>query len=276
MKRTVYGNGVVAYAFKSFARLPLQAHISARHGGVSPSPWRSLNFSYGRGDERARVKENFSRFCAALGQDPRLAVRTRQVHGTRVSRVDWKHAGTRRDRCDALITAAVGLPLFLVFADCVPVVLYDARRHALGVCHSGWRGTVQGAARATLRAMEETFGARAGDVAAAIGPSIGPESYEVGEEVWTAAIAGLTDAGRYFRSPDGRGTGACFDLWRANADQLEEAGVERERIELAGIDTARTTHEFFSHRAEKGECGLFGLLAWLEPVDKPGPDAIRP
>ena len=110
MHRIPYSNGVVAYSFESFTSLPLQAHVSARHGGVSPHPWRSLNFSYSRGDERARVLKNFARFCAALGQDPSQPVRTHQVHSASVSRVDWKDAGSRQKDCDALITNAVGLP----------------------------------------------------------------------------------------------------------------------------------------------------------------------
>lgn len=267
MYRIRYNNGVVAYAFESFASLPLQAHVSARHGGVSPHPWRSLNFSYSRGDERSRVLENFARFCTALGQDPTHPVRTHQVHSTNVAKVDWTNAGSRRGKCDALVTNAVGLPLFLVFADCVPLVLYDPVHHALGACHAGWRGTIDGVGTAALAAMAASYGTDAADVRVAIGPSIGPESYQVGEEVINKAIAALPGGKEYFCKRDGEQSNPCFDLWQANVDQLIAAGIPACQIELAGIDTARTTDEFYSHRAEKGQCGLFGMLTWLEPLE---------
>ena len=265
MRRTCYNNGVVAYAFESFSSLPFQAHISARHGGVSPEPWHSLNFSYSRGDDRERVVENFARFCAATGKNPCQAVRTHQVHSTDVAKVGWEDAGTRQESCDALITDAVDLPLFLVFADCVPLVIYDPVHHALGACHAGWRGTVDGMASVALRAMQAAFGTDAADVHAGIGPSIGPLSYEVGEDVIGRAKSTLPRGEKYICKHNGDQENPCFDLWQANVDQLTAAGVPEGQIELSGIDTARRTDEFYSHRAEKGKCGLFGLLTWLEP-----------
>lgn len=268
MYRTCYENGVAAYRFRSFDPFPLQAHISARKGGVSPAPWRSLNFSFSRGDERHRVQENFARFCAALGLDAAHPVRTRQVHGAAVSRVDWHDAGSQMRQCDALITDAVDLPLFLVFADCVPLVLYDPVRHVLGACHAGWKGTINGVASATLEAMQRAFGSRATDVHVGIGPSIGPESYQVGEEVVQKAVSKLSQGERLFRYRDGVGAKPYFDLWLANAGQLTVVGVPESQIEIAGIDTALHTDEFYSHRAENGNCGLFGMLAWLQAPEK--------
>ena len=270
MQRKSYQNGVVAYAFESLAKLPLQAHVSTRHGGISPDPWRSLNFSRSRGDEPDRVLENFVRFCTALGCDPSHPVRTHQIHGIAVAKVDWDDAGTRQQQCDALITDAVGLPLFLVFADCVPLILYDPVRHVLGACHAGWRGTVNGVGGATLWAMQAAYGTDAADVRVGIGPSIGPESYEVGEEVRQMAVAKLPGGANYFRHRNGAEANPWFDLWHANADQLIAAGVRPEKVELAEIDTARNTDDFFSHRAEGGNCGVFGLLTWLKLQEKEG------
>lgn len=265
MNRISYANGVVAYAFESLASFPLQAYVSTRHGGISPNPWQSLNFSHSRGDDRSRVRENFVRFCTAVGRDASQPVRTHQVHSTNVCQVDWNDAGSRQERCDALITNAVGLPLFLVFADCVPLVLFDPVRHALAACHAGWRGTIDGIATVALRSMAETFGTQASDVHLCVGPSIGPESYEVGEDVIRRAVDRLPEGGRYFHERSGSQTNPFFDLWQANIDQLTAAGVPPCQVELSGIDTARNTDDFFSHRAEKGKCGLFGLLTWLEP-----------
>jgi YfiH family protein len=211
------------------------------------------------------VQANFARFCEALTIDPAHPVRTHQVHGTAVSKVDWDDAGSRQSATDALITDAVGLPLFLVFADCTPILLYDRRQHALGVCHAGWRGTVNGAGASTLWAMQAAYGTDPMDVLAGIGPSIGPASYQVGEEVYQMAQVKLPSPQRFFTFPNGADANPYFNLWQANAAQLVEAGVPGEQIEIASIDTAQNTNDFFSHRAEKGACGLFGMLAWLTP-----------
>lgn len=265
MNRNNLSRGVVTLSFSSLTDLPVQAHVSTRHGGVSPQPWKSLNFSISRGDTAERVARNFYRLCNALEIESGDVVRTEQVHGTTVAKVDHSDAGSRQKATDALITDAVGLPLFLVFADCVPVLLYDSENHALGLCHAGWRGTVNGAAEATLWAMQAAYGTNPAHVFAAIGPSIGPESYEVGDEVVDWVQARLEDGERFLRWTDQTNGKAHLDLWRANASQLARAGVPDEQIEIAGIDTATNTQDFFSHRAEKGRCGLFSMIGWLEP-----------
>lgn len=265
MQRINHANGVITYAFDSLSDLPVRAHVSTRHGGISPAPWASLNFSVSRGDTPARTQENYARFARAVGVRPQDAVRCRQVHGTAVAKVDQEDAGQWQSSTDALITDAVGLPLSLVFADCVPLVLYDRYNHALGVCHAGWRGTVNGAGVATLWAMQAAYDTEPSQVVACIGPSIGPQSYEVGDEVYALAQAKLPSADRFFRHPNGDEANPYFDLWQANAALLVEAGVPADQVEISGIDTAQNTEDFYSHRAENGQCGLFGLLAWLLP-----------
>lgn len=263
MVRVSHANGVITYQFERLATLPLQVHVSTRHGGVSPAPWASLNFSRARGDDAERVRRNFVLLCTALGIDPGQPVVTQQVHGTAVAKVDREDAGSRQAATDCLITDAPGLPLFLVFADCAPIVLYDQEHHALGACHAGWRGTVNGAALATLWAMQAAYGTDPAAVQAGIGPSIGPNSYEVGEEVAQMVRAKLPTPERLLHYPNGEESRPFFDLWQANADQLSGAGVPADQIEIAGIDTACATVDFFSHRAEQGRCGLFGMMAWL-------------
>jgi polyphenol oxidase len=265
MQRITHDNSVVTYMFDSLAHLPVRAHVSARHGGVSPEPWRSLNFSILRGDEPERVRTNRERLAQAVGLNAGDFVACRQMHGTGVAKVDWSDAGSFKDNCDALVTDEPGLPLFLVFADCVPVLLYDPQHQALGACHAGWRGTVNGAATATLWAMQAAYNTNPETVVACIGPSIGPASYAVGNEVIAMAHARLPGAERLFVYPDGAQGQAHFDLWAANRSQLAAAGVPESNIEVAGIDTAAHTEEFFSHRAERGRCGLFGMLTWLAP-----------
>lgn len=265
MQRIAHANGVVTYTFEASKTLPFVAHLSTRHGGVSPEPWRSLNLSIARGDTRERVEENRDRLAAAIGVDPATMVRCRQVHGTGVAKVDASDANRWIDGTDGLVTDTTGLPLLLLFADCTPVLLYDRAHHALGVCHAGWRGTVNGMAAATLWTMQAAYDTNPADVTACIGPSIGPASYEVGLEVLTMAQAKLPRPERFFTYPNGPARNPYFDLWQANAAQLIEAGIPAANVEIAGIDTVQNTADFFSHRAEAGRCGLFTMIAWLEP-----------
>jgi polyphenol oxidase len=268
MQRIPHPNGVITYTFESLAGLPVRAHVSTRHGGVSPAPWNTLNFSIFRGDTPERVQQNQERLAAALGIAPTAIIRTRQSHGTGVAKVDAAQAGQWQEACDALITDSPGLPLMLVFADCVPLVLYDPTHHALGVCHAGWRGTINGAAAITLWALQAAYDTNPADVRVGIGPSIGPASYEVGEDVVALAQVKLPEADSLFSYPNGPDQKPYFDLWQANVRQLVEAGVPAAQIEVGGIDTAQTTHDFFSHRAEQGRCGLFGMVAWLTEADQ--------
>jgi YfiH family protein len=209
------------------------------------------------------VAENFARFCALFDMDPAHPVRTHQIHGTGVAKVTWDDAGVCH-KVDGLISDEAGLPLFLVFADCVPLVLYDRQNHALGVCHAGWRGTLNGAGLATLWAMQAAYGTDPAHLHVGIGPSIGPQSYEVGPEVYDLAQVKLPYADDLFTFPNGPGRNPYFDLWQANARQFADAGVPPAQIEIGGVDTAQNTQDFYSHRAERGQCGLFGMMAWLQ------------
>ncbi|HAJ35918.1 MAG TPA: peptidoglycan editing factor PgeF [Chloroflexi bacterium] len=264
MQRIHHANGVITYTFTTLADQPVAAHVATRHGGVSPAPWQSLNFSILRGDDRARVLENRRRLASALGLSANDFVYCRQVHGTAIAKVSWDDAGACMDGCDGLITDAVDLPLSLVFADCVPLLIYDPTHHVLGIVHAGWRGTVNGAATALLWALQAAYDSDPAQVRVAIGPSIGPQSYEVGPEVVALATARLPHPEALFTYPNGAARNPHFDLWQANVQLLVEAGVPAAQIEVSGIDTAQNTADFFSHRAEQGRCGLFSMVAWLQ------------
>jgi YfiH family protein len=186
---------------------------------------------------------------AALGVDDARACSVWQVHSADVILADGPVRGRRwLALADAMITDRADTPLS------------NPVRGVIGMAHAGWRGTVQGVGANTVRAMVEAYGCQPRDIQVGIGPSIGPEQYQVGEEV--------VDAVRdYFDSDDGLirrdpvdGT-AYLDLWAANRLDLERAGVEQ--IEVAGICTATNTDELFSHRAEKGQTGRFGAVISL-------------
>lgn len=264
MHRHEHPNGIITYTFESLMGSSVQAHVSTRHSGVSPEPWHSLNLSIARGDTRERVEANRDRLTTAIGVDTQKLVRCRQVHSTGVAKVDLHDANSWIDGTDGLVTDTPDLPLLLLFADCTPILLYDPIHHALGVCHAGWRGTVNGMAVATLWAMQAAYDTNPHDVIVCLGPSIGPASYEVGTDVWKMAHAKLTDAERLFTFPNGPDHNPYFDLWQANVSQLVDAGIPQAQIEVSGIDTVQSTDDFFSHRAEQGRCGLFSMIAWLQ------------
>ena len=166
----------------------------------------------------------------------------------------WPH-----QKADIILTGNPPVTLYMRFADCVPVMLYDPVRAAIGMAHAGWLGTVRGAARVAVEAMQREFGSRPADILAAIGPSIGPDHYEVGADVLERVAAAFGDqANRLVEHRDGR---SYLDLWAANRLQLEQAGVSN--IEVAGLCTACHTEDWFSHRAEKGRTGRFGALMAL-------------
>ena len=196
--------------------------------------------------------EHAPRLLKAYGL-PADAVWCRQVHSDVVARVD---APQLVDGADALITDTTDLPLCVIMADCVPVVLHDPVRHALGLAHAGWQGTVARIASTTVRAMVEHFGTDPAHVVAAIGPSIGPDEYEVGEDVVTRARAAYGDAAPILHS-DGK---TYFDLWAANEHDLRSAGVTQ--IEVAGLSTARHLDDFYSHRVAR-DTGRFATIATL-------------
>jgi purine-nucleoside/S-methyl-5'-thioadenosine phosphorylase / adenosine deaminase len=161
---------------------------------------------------------------------------------------------------DIILAGGPEVTLYMRFADCVPMFLCDPTRGAVGIAHAGWLGTVRGAATAAVQAMRRQFGSRPAEILAAIGPSIGPDHYEVREDV-TAEVerAFGPESHRLLENRDGR---TYLDLWAANRLQLEQAGVEQ--IEVAGLCTACHLDDWFSHRAEKGRTGRFGALLGLQ------------
>lgn len=235
-----------------------------RHGGVSDEPFRSLNLGLHVGDDEDRVRTNREKVCRALGVDAASLVVGEQVHGTNVARVDAAHRGRGARRAvdaipgvDALITDSPGVVLFGLFADCVPVLLYDPERRAIGLAHAGWKGTVGHIAGGTVRAMANAFGSRPQACFAAIGPSIGPCCYEVGQDV--AARFQEADATVVHR----RGNGYYVDLWTANVRQLEAAGVPTDQITVARLCTRCVKEQFFSHRGDGGRTGRIAAAIGL-------------
>lgn len=252
-------NGLVYYKFEMWQ--DVTHGIFTRQGGTSQPPFASLNLGGSIGDDPQAVRSNHERMYAALDVDESRVCSVWQIHSADVIVVSEPVPGKRWiTQADAMIADRPGTVLSMRFADCTPVLFRDPVRGAVGMAHAGWRGTVQGVSAATVRAMVENFGSNPADIEAAVGPAIGPDRYQVGEEVVDAVQAyfGITD-GLVRRDPaDGT---AYLDLWAANRLDLERAGVEK--IEVAGICTAQHTDEWFSHRAEGGRTGRFGAVLSL-------------
>ncbi len=234
--------------------------IFTRHGGVSPEPYASLNMSVSTGDTRENVRRNVALAFAALGRDPASKADLWQVHSARVVVAEAPN-GPRdhQGQADALITDRPEVSLVLRFADCLPIMLYDPRRPAVGVIHAGWRGSLQKVVAAAVEAMSERYGSRPADLIAGIGPGVGPCHYAVGPEVVAQTRAAFNGtAERLLVERDGR---SYLDLWAANRVALERAGVEQ--IEAAEMCTVCNSQDFFSHRATGGLTGRFGGLIGL-------------
>jgi polyphenol oxidase len=247
------------YQFEAWPNL--RHGVFTRSGGMSKSPWASLNMGGNVGDEATAVHHNHELVYNALALDSRRACTVWQVHGIDTVLVDGPVYGRRwLALADGMITDRGDAPLVMRFADCTPLLLFDPVQGVIGMAHAGWRGTVQGMAASIVRAMIQAYGCKPGNIQAGIGPCIGPRRYQVGEEVVGAVQGyfGLTE-GLIRRDP--HDATAYLDLWAANRLDLQRVGVEQ--IEIAGICTAENTDEFFSHRAENGRTGRFGAVIAL-------------
>ncbi len=258
MKRITQA-GLVYYQFETWGAL--RHGIFTRKGGVSRAPFDALNLGGNVGDDPKAVRCNHDRMYAVLGVDGARACTVWQVHSTDIVMVNAPVPGRRwLAQADAMMTDRADVVLAQRYADCTPVFYFDPTKGVIALAHAGWRGTVQGISGAVVRAMERSYGSHPSNIQAAIGPSIGPSRYQVGEEVVAAVQEHFGTTAGLIRRDSADGT-AYFDLWAANRLDLERAGVEQ--IEVAGICTAENTDEFFSHRAEKGRTGRFGALLSL-------------
>jgi YfiH family protein len=227
--------------------------FSTRAGGVSPSPWDSLNLGGAVGDEPARVERNWRLLEEATG----LAfARVRQVHGARV--VTATGGGPPCEEADAVVSRTAGVAACVAVADCVPVLIAHPASGAVAAVHAGWRGTIDRAVAAAVQELAARGGCPPAELVAAIGPSIGPCCYEVSEELAARFEAsfggGVVDRGR---------GGPRLDLWEANARALGDVGVGSQKVERLGRCTACERDRFFSHRRDAGATGR--QVAWIAP-----------
>ena len=270
---TVKENAGVTYlSFPALEKTGLVSHaFSTRLGGVSKGDYATMNFSFTRGDNRDDVLENYARMALALGVEREKMVLTYQTHTVNVRQATEEDAGKGvvRERdytdVDGLITDIPGITLVTFFADCVPLYFLDPVHRAIGLSHSGWRGTVKGMGQVTAEAMKDAFGSRPEDLIACIGPSICADCYEVGPEVaeeFEHAFAPKYHSSILEKKPNGK---YQLDLWKANQIVLEEAGLKSENISVTNICTHCNPDLLFSHRRSAERRGNLCAFLCLKP-----------
>lgn len=222
--------------------------FSTRLGGVSVGNCATMNVSTNRGDDPAAVAENRRRIAQAIGVDRDKMVFTNQTHTTNVAVVSEKDFGKELPETDGMITDTPGLCLVTFYADCVPLYFVDPVHRAIGLSHSGWRGTVNKMANVTVRKMQETFGSDPSQMIAAIGPSICQDCYEVSDDVirqFKNAYDETYWESLFYQKENGK---YQLNLWRANEINLLESGIQKENIAVTNVCTCCNPEVLFSHR----------------------------
>ncbi|MBD5456062.1 MAG: peptidoglycan editing factor PgeF [Lachnospiraceae bacterium] len=263
--------GEVEYlSFPHLAETGLVDHLfTTRRGGVSQGIFASMNVSYTRGDDKAAVDENYRRIAEVFDEVPGSIVCSDQTHTTNIRLVTKEDRGkgvTRKKDytdIDGLITNEPGVILATFYADCVPLFFVDMENKAIGLSHSGWKGTVHKMGEATLKAMKEAFGTRPEKVKAAIGPSICQDCYEVSSDVAEQFEKTFKNhVGEILKSGSAEGK-YQLDLWKANEIILREAGILPENLEVTDVCTCCNKDYLFSHRGSQGKRGNLGAFMEL-------------
>lgn len=254
-------NQISYLTFNIFSDSSLCHAVYTRRGGISLPPWAQLNVGSTVGDDQSNVNENRRRSFEAVGRKVESMFDSWLVHGIQVLIADHPAPPSieRPRKADVILTDNPDVTLFMRYADCVPILLHDPIRGVVGLVHAGWKGTVKRVVQVAIETLVARYGSAPKDIQAALGPSIGPHHYEVGQEVITEVKDAFgKDASEFLKKHNGS---THFDLWTANKTILNQAGVHQ--IDHPEICTACQLDNWFSHRAENGRTGRFGVLIGL-------------
>lgn len=252
----------------------LTAGFTSRRGGVSESPFGTLNCGLHVQDDPARVALNRRRLAEAIGMPFDACTYAEQVHGSQVAVVGEAELGAGRESqeasisgADGLITDRPGVTLNLMFADCVPLYFYDPVHRAVGLAHAGWKGTVSQIAMATVSKMEQTYNSKPEELYAAIGPCIDVCCYEVDEKVAERvrsvlqSIGATSEEREQILRPQPESGKYRLALKTLNRLLMTKAGILSSRIEVTELCTSCDIGRFFSHRKEGGRTGR--MVGWI-------------
>ena len=265
-------NHVPYIQFKNLSATGIVKHgFSTRKGGVSTGIFSSMNLNFKRGDDPDAVMENYRRMAAALNMRVEDMVLSDQTHTTNVRVITEEDRGKGilkpqdYSDVDGMITNVPGIVLVTSYADCVPLYFVDPVRKAIGLSHSGWKGTVGHIGQKTVWKMHEVYGSEPKDIVAAIGPSICQSCYEVSEDVAEAFKTNFAENEAEDILLD-KGNGKYqLDLWKANWYVLTDAGILPEHLSVTDLCTACHPNLLWSHRKTNGQRG--GLSAFLSLID---------
>lgn len=259
-------DGVPYLAYPLLEKTGVVRHgFSTRLGGVSTGHCATMNISTTRGDDPAAVEENRRRIAKAIGVRAEDMTYTNQTHTTNVAVVEAKDRGKRFMETDGMVTNVPEICLVTFYADCVPLFFVDPVHRAIGLSHSGWRGTVGKMGKVTVERMREEYGTDPAQVVAAIGPSICQDCYEVSEDVIERFRENFDKAlwpELFYEKADGK---YQLNLWRANQAVLAEAGVPRENIAVTNLCTHCNPDILFSHRSTGTARGNLSAFLALIP-----------
>ena len=252
------------YEFEILQNENQQFHfVTTRNGGISSKNYESLNLSFKVGDLLENVIENRQRLIEVCNLSRAKVYFPDQCHTSRVGLVVENMVDTDLLETDALITNKKNLCIAILAADCVPILFFDPKAQAIGVAHSGWKGTVGRIAARTIELMVKKFGTDPVNLRAGIGPSISQQNYEVGEEVAGQFRTWFSDTPEVFI--ENKVTGKVhIDLWEANRQLLLRCGVQPEHIEISGLCTYDNQDDFFSARRDGMQCGRFATGIMLK------------
>ena len=246
--------------------------FSTKLGGVSEGCYATMNLRVNSEDERANVVENYRRIGAAMGFDVEKVVLSDQTHTTNIRVVTEADAGKGlflpKDYADidGLVTNVPGLTLVTFYADCVPLYFVDPVHGAIGLSHSGWRGTVHQMGACTIAKMQEIFGSEPADLLVCIGPSICQDCYEVSEDVAEAFQSAFPQWKDEIVKPGAREGKYQLDLWKTNERILLEAGIRPEHLAVTNICTKCNSDLLYSHRVMGSQRGNLAAFLGLRNV----------
>lgn len=259
--------GVTFLTYPAFEEMPEIVHgFSTRLGGVSEGIYSSMNLSFTRGDKDEAVKENYRRIAAAIGFEMESIVTSDQTHTANVRRITEEDRGNGITKprpykdVDGMITNVPGIVLATFYADCVPLYFVDPVHKAIGLSHSGWRGTVAKIGKVTVEKMREEYGTKPEEIYAAVGPSICQDCYEVSEDVaeeFRHAFCPKYWDALFYKKENGK---YQLNLWEANRIVFLEAGIPEDHISMPNLCTCCNPEFLFSHRASKGKRGNLGAF----------------
>lgn len=250
-------DGLKYYQFENLQAVGIKHGIFSRHGGVSPAPWDSLNLGGSLGDSRDNVIENRRRIFSIFDLPVASIFDVWQVHSADIIHTQQaRPLDGPHQKGDGILSKTPGLSLFMRFADCVPILLYDPVQKAAGIVHSGWQGTVKKIVTQAILALKDQYHSQSEDILGCIGPSIGPDHYIVGSDVVAQVQKSYQGRSQELLKVENGNT--YFNLWQANQIQMEELGLKS--IEVARICTACHVDDWYSHRQENGKTGRFGAI----------------